>query len=95
MRLILSEGPRLSARTGLHLPTYVREARGHLARVLEEMMKRKLIKKGDAYSVTLELMGPLLALRMMYLLMPKGPPDLKGLQAEVEKHLAFFWNAVT
>jgi hypothetical protein len=34
-------------------------------------------------------------MRMIYLVMPKGPPDLRGLNAEVERHLDFFWSSVT
>jgi AcrR family transcriptional regulator len=94
MRLMMSEGPRIGESGVLHLPSVVREARGHIARVFEAMMKKKLIKKSDPYALTLEFMGPLMMLRIMYLVMPKGPPDLKGFQAEVNAHLEFFWNAV-
>jgi AcrR family transcriptional regulator len=95
MRLMMSEGPRLSARDVLHMPSYIRTARTHLSRVFDELMRMKHIRKGDPYACTLEFMGPLMVLRMVYLIMPKGPPDLKGLKTEVDRHLDFFWQSVT
>jgi AcrR family transcriptional regulator len=94
LRLMMSEGPRLGASDVLHLPTFVREARRNVSRIFEALMKKRLIKKADPYALTLELMGPLMMLRMVYLVMPRGPHDLKGFQAEVGAHLNFFWNAI-
>jgi AcrR family transcriptional regulator len=94
MRLMMSEGPRLGQHEVLHLPHFVREARKNLSRIFEVMLKKKLIKKRDPYALTLEFMGPLMMLRMVYLVMPKGPPDLKGFQAEVRTHLDFFWSSI-
>ena len=95
LRIILAEGPRLHEREVLHLPSYVRQARTNLARIFEAMIKKKLIKRLDPYACTLEFMGPLMMLRMIYLVMPKGAPDLKGFQSEAAKHLDFFWSAVS
>ncbi|MBK7857547.1 MAG: TetR/AcrR family transcriptional regulator [Archangiaceae bacterium] len=95
LRLMMSEGHRLGVNQVLNLPRYMREARTHLARVFEAMQARKQLKKADPYALTLELMGPLMMLRVMYLVMPKGPPDLKGFHAEVKAHLDFFWSAVS
>ncbi len=94
-RLMLSEGPRLGEHEVLHLPHFVREARTQLARVFELMMRKKIIKKTDPYALTLEFVGPLMMLRMIYLVMPKGPPDMKSFRAELDRHLDFFWSAVT
>jgi AcrR family transcriptional regulator len=94
LRLMMSEGPRLGEREVLHLPSYVRQARRELSRIFEAMIRSKAIKKADPYTLTLELMGPLMMLRMMYLVMPKGPPDLKGLNAEIDRHLDFFWKSI-
>src|SRR4051794_32130319 len=78
LRLILAEGPRLGESEVLHLPRYVREARSRLSRVFEVMIQKKLIRKGDPGALTLAFMGPLMMLRIMYLVMPNGPPDLKS-----------------
>jgi AcrR family transcriptional regulator len=95
LRLMLSEGPRLGENDVLHFPRFVREARTNLARVFEAMIRKKLIKKADPYALTLEFMGPLVMARMIYLVMTKGPPDVKGFQAELKRHLDFFWSAIT
>lgn len=92
MRLMMSEGPRLGERGVLNLPSYIMEARKNVSRVFEELMKRKAIRKVDPMTLTVAFMAPLMMLRMMYLVMPKGPPDLKGLKAEVDRHLDFFWK---
>jgi AcrR family transcriptional regulator len=94
VRLMLTEGPRLGERGVLNFPSYIREARGLVARVFEELMRRKLIRKADPIAVTMGFMGPLIMLRMLYLVMPKGPPDLKGLQVEVDRHLEYFWSCI-
>jgi AcrR family transcriptional regulator len=95
LRILLAEGPRLGETEVLHLPRYVREARTRLSHIFDAMIRKKHIKKADPYALTLEFMGPLMMLRMMYLVIPKGPPDLKGFQAEVRAHLDFFWKAIS
>jgi AcrR family transcriptional regulator len=94
LRLMLSEGPRLGERGVLNLPDSIREARRNVAKLFEELMRRKLIRKADPISVTVAFMAPLMMMRMLYLVMPEGPPDLKALNAEVDRHLDFFWRAV-
>ena len=95
MRLMLTEGPRLGQHDVLNLQAFIFQARRNMSRVFEEMMKRKLIKKADPITVTVAFMAPLMMMRMIYLVMPKGPPDLKGLKAELDRHLDFFWRSVT
>ena len=95
LRLILSEGPRFEEHGVLNLPAYVFQARKNISRVFEEMIRRKLIKKADPITLTVAFMAPLMMMRMIYLVMPKGPPDLKALKGEIDRHLDFFWSAVT
>lgn len=92
LRLMLSEGPRLGQTGVLNLQSYILQARRTISRVFEEMMKRKLIRKADPITVTVAFMAPLMMMRMLYLVMPKGGPDLKGLKAEVDRHLDFFFS---
>ena len=94
MRIIMSEGARLGAHDVLNLPAYVLQARKNFSRVFEEMMRKKLIKKADPMTLTVAFMAPLMMMRMLYLVMPKGAPDLKGLKAEVDRHLDFFWKSI-
>lgn len=94
LRIMLSEGQRLGQHDVLNLPAYVKQARKTIARVFEEMMRKKLIKKADPITLTVAFVAPLMMMRMIYLVMPKGPPDLKGLNAEVERHLDFFWKSI-
>jgi AcrR family transcriptional regulator len=95
LRLILSEGQRLGQHDVLNLPAYIFEARRNISRLFEEMMRRKLIKKNDPITITVAFMAPLMMMRMLYLALPKGPPDLKALKVETDRHLEFFWASVT
>jgi AcrR family transcriptional regulator len=93
-RFILSEGPRLGERDVLSLPNYMRMARAQLSGVFAEMMKRKLIRKADPVIVTMGFIAPLMMLRVLYLVMPKGPPDMKGLQTEVRAFCDHYWTCI-
>lgn len=94
LRIMMSEGPRLGEHDVLNLPAYIFQARRMVSRIFEEMMRKKLIKKADPITVTVAFMAPLMMMRMIYLVMPKGPPDLKGLKAELDRHLDFFWKSI-
>ncbi len=95
MRLILSEGFRYQQNDVLNLHSFILKARRNMSRVFEEMMRRKLIKKADPIGLTVAFMAPMMMMRMLYLVVPKGPPDIKGLKAELDRHLDFFWSAIT
>lgn len=93
-RFILSEGARLGERDVLNLPNYMRTARKQLSGLFQEMMRRKLIRKGDPIVVTMGFMAPLMMLRVLYLVMPKQPYDLKGLQGEVKAFIDHYWTCI-
>ena len=93
-RFILSEGARIGEREVLSLPNYMRTARVQLSALFAEMMKRKLIRKADPVMVTMGFMAPLMMLRVLYLVMPKGPPDLKALEAEVKAFVDYYWSCI-
>jgi AcrR family transcriptional regulator len=93
-RFILSEGSRLGERDVLNLPNYMRTARAQLSEVFRELMRRKLIRKADPHIVTMGFMAPLMMLRVLYLVMPKRPYDLKGLQGEVKSFIDYYWACV-
>lgn len=94
LRLALLEGPRLDGRSALHLPRYVREMRTRAEHVFEEMIRRRLIQNTDPRLMAMELVDPLMMLRMMYLVVPERRPDMKSFRAEVSRHLAFFLASI-
>jgi AcrR family transcriptional regulator len=93
-RFILSEAHRIGEREVLSLPNYMRSARSQLSGLFAEMMKRKLIRKADPVLVTMGFMAPLMMLRVLYLVMPKGPPDLEALEAEVKAFVDYYWSCI-
>lgn len=93
-RLMLSEALRLDADGVVHPPALMRRMRGLVAGIIETLVERRLIRRVDPAGAALALMGPVMLLRVMYLAMPSQQMDFKGLKAEVERHVAFFWEAV-
>lgn len=93
-RLMMAEGPRLGSGGPVHPQAIFGKGRALLTRMFEEMIRRKQIKKLDPEVLALAFMGPMIALRMMYLVMSGTPHDLRALKAEVDGHLRFFWQAV-
>lgn len=93
-RLMLSEGPRLDADGVVHPAQYMRRARSLLSGIFGELGKRKLIRKVDPTAATMALLGPLVALRLVYLAMPSEETNFKALKAEVDAQVKFFWDAV-
>ena len=89
-RVILTEGPRLSADGLFDARHYIEQARAQVARLFSELMRVKAIRKGDPQAVTLAFMGPMLALRMMHLALPAGAPDMRALKREAAGHLHYF-----
>jgi AcrR family transcriptional regulator len=93
-RLMLSEGMRLDAEGVVHPPALLRQGRELIASLFAQLVKRKLVRPVDPHAAALALMGPIMVLRLMYLAMPSSNQDFKGLHAEVERHLTFFWESV-
>jgi len=93
-RLMLAEGPRLAEHGLINPGTVFLQVRVKVASFLTELMRIKAIRKVDPTAAAMALMAPLMLLRMAYLVMPSGPPDLKALMADLERHLDFFWKAV-
>ncbi len=93
IRLMMAEGPRLGVSGHIHPQVFLGRARSLMAAFFAEMIKRGLIRKADPEAVALAFMGPMIALRMMYLVL-SGAPDLRKLRAQVDSHLNFFWESV-
>lgn len=93
-RLMLSEGPRLDGEGVIHPSRFLFRARERVATIFEALMKRKLIRKSDPMTLTLEFIAPLVMLRFLYLVMPSQAPNLKRLKAEADAHLEHFWRSI-
>lgn len=92
-RLMLAEGPRLAARGAIRPDQFLSSALESVGVLVAELQKRKLIRKQDPSLVALELIGPLVMLRIRFLVMAPGEPDLAALRVLAEKHVDYFWRA--
>jgi AcrR family transcriptional regulator len=91
-RLLLAEGPRLVA-TGQAAPVaQFQQARGMCSQIFSALMKRKEIRTADPATMALAFLGPLLALRMVHMVMTLGPPDMRVVMAEVDRVVELFWK---
>lgn len=93
-RVMVSEGLRLDAEGVIHPPQVMRKIRSVAGGLFAQLVEKKLIRPVDPEAAALSLMGPLMMLRVMYLAMPSEQMDFKGLKAEVDRHVAFFWESV-
>lgn len=92
-RLILAEGPRLTALGIIDPRALMLEARGRLERVIGAIAKSAAPRASvDLPSATLAFLGPLVVLRMLHLVLAPGPPDLGALNREVDRHVAHYWK---
>lgn len=65
-----------------------------IADAFEQMMKQELIKEGDPLDFATEFIGPLIFLRLEYLLSASTEEDLNYLQQSAQRHVEFFWQAI-
>ena len=89
-RLILSEGARMNAHGVFDSRSFIDQARAQVTRLFSELVRVKAIPKLDAQAATIAFMGPLIALRVMYLGLPAGTPDMRGMKREAAAHLQYF-----
>ena len=94
MRIIMAEGLRGGPSGRIHPIAVLGHALGRVSGLFTEMMRRKQIRKADPEIVARAFMGPMMMMRMMYLVLSGAPPDKKKLRALVQGHLDFFWHAV-
>lgn len=89
-RLLMAEGPRLKDTGVLHevmLPGHA-----HLARFFAELERRGVVRPGDPELYAVEFLGPLMMLRLSYLLLAEG--DRERLHALVDGHVRHFCESV-
>jgi AcrR family transcriptional regulator len=92
MRLLMTEGPRLKD-AGLIQASIVM-GQTHLGGLFTELARRGAIRSGDPELYAIEFMGPLLVMRLMFLVLAEGAPDLERLRARVSAHVHHFCESV-
>ncbi len=92
IRLIMAEAPRLKAAGLIQGSAF--SGRERLGRLFVELARRGAIRAGDAELYAIEFMGPLLMLRVLFLVMAEGTPDLERLHARVDAHVHHFCESV-
>lgn len=92
VRVMMAEGPRLKDAGLIH--SSIMQGRARLGRLFEEMIRRGAIRPGDSELYAIEFMGPMLMMRLMFLVMAKGAPELELFQARVDAHVHHFCEAV-
>jgi AcrR family transcriptional regulator len=94
MRLIMSEGPRLGARGYTTLPDLVERMLQTLAAFFAQLIDKGLVRRRNPEIAAIELMAPVMMMRIRFMVMPPGPVDTKRVRAIAEEHLKYFWEAM-
>ena len=89
-RLLMAEGPRLND-AGV-LREMMMPGNAHLARFFAELVRRGVVRPGDPELYAVEFLGPLMMLRLSYLLLAAG--DRERLFALVDGHVRHFYESV-
>lgn len=92
VRMLMAEAPRLNDPGLIH--TSIGAGRARLGRLFEELGRRGAIRPGDYELYALEFMGPMLMMRLMFLVLVEGAPDLEALYARVDAHVHHFCESV-
>jgi AcrR family transcriptional regulator len=92
VRMLLAEAPRLNDPGLMHAS--IVEGRARLGRLFEELGRRGTIRPGDYEQYAIEFMGPMLMMRLMFLVLAAGEPDLEQFQARVDAHVHHFCESV-
>jgi AcrR family transcriptional regulator len=92
VRMLMAEGPRLKEAGLVH--SSVMASRGRLSGLFAELGRRGAIRPGDFDLYAIEFMGPMLMMRLMYLVLAEGTPDLERLLERVDAHVHHFCESV-
>jgi AcrR family transcriptional regulator len=92
MRLMMAEGPRLKE-AGI-VQAAIASAQGRVGRLLAELARRGAIRPGDPELYAIEFMAPMLIMRVMFLVLAEGTPDLQRLRERVDAHVHHFCESV-
>lgn len=92
IRMLMAEAPRLKEAGLVH--SAVMQGRGRLGGLFAELARRGAIRPGDSELYAIEFMGPMLMMRLLYLVLAEGTPDLEALLARVDAHVHHFCESV-
>lgn len=92
LRLMLSEGPRLSGEGVFQPLARVNAVREMITHLFAELVRLKLIRPVDPWTTATAFMGPLMMLRIAYLVMSPAGPQFPKLRREADAHLDFLWE---
>lgn len=93
-RIMLSDGARLSVRGSLQPEGVLLRARTLGTMLLSELVRRKLVRRVDPATAAAAFMGPLIAMRVVYMVLSTDSPDMKSIHKEVDAHVDFLWEAL-
>lgn len=70
------------------------ETRGKLMGIFEQMIEKGLIKEEEPLFLVDEFIGPLIFMRLEFLMLSYKDQDLSYIYEFIQKHVDFFWQAV-
>lgn len=94
MRLVLAEGPRLSAHGAVDFPAFIEQAVASFKAVFSHLMDEGLMRRRDPEVAAMEFMAPVLMLRMRFMIFPPGPVQMRRVLALADEHVRYFWEAM-
>lgn len=94
LRLMMAELPRLKEAGLIDPPKQIAKIRGRIAQLFSALSKRGLVQPLDPVTTSLRFMGPMLMIRLLYLIDPTVEPDLDAMRADLARHLESFWESV-
>ena len=94
MRLILTEGPRLAPRSSVNLPAFVERMLQTMAGFFAQLMEEGLVRRRNPELAAIELMAPVMMLRIRFMVMPPGPVDMKRVRALADEHVKYLWESM-
>lgn len=93
-RMMIGEGTRLGLPEKNHPRHAIAGAQHSMRALLEELMKRKLIRKGNAEAYLYAFMGPIMLIRLQHQLLKDTPTPMAQVMPLVEEHLENFWRVI-
>lgn len=94
LRLMMAEMPRLKEAGLIDPPKQVAKVRARITQLFADLSKRGLVRPLDPVTTALRFMGPMMMIRLMYLVDPTVEPDLDAARADLARHLDSFWESV-
>ena len=94
MRLIMTEGPRLAPRSSVNLPAFIERMLQTMAGFFAQLMEKGLVRRRNPELAAIELMAPVMMMRIRFMVMPPGPVDMKRVRALADEHVKYLWESM-